>query len=1015
MRKALLIFTAALSLYAQDTWAEKDFKTFQEYTYGKAVSPSGQYIVGCDPRYNVDNSYSVSYLYDMNTGEMSWLTEFDENDFSKGGDFSAVTDNGVICGSTKDPDLLITYTDMFGTVTRPANSAAVWKDGEKTLLYYGDFDTSKFLNLGDGSQATGISADGKTVIGFVAYENFASVKSCKWTQTETGEWTHEWLPLPENITNAKASYISTDGRTIIGMANDTSFASYVVIWKDGECQLVGSSEIDGNPMSALILLNASANGKYVLVSNRSSNIYMYDTESGTSRMIPNFDSNAGVESAAVDNNGNIVAAFNYGSVFFGGEAYTRPFWYSNEDNRIFDLTYYMDLFAEGVEPDFAFSYEEKTQALPSAISADGSVFMGNVDVYLFLEQKPRNWFLRSERYDVSIPQTPEGLKAFSDKVGQVNLSWEKDQTVYDDLTLVSYTIYRDGEKTGEVMADQPAAFTQENVPSGHPKYQIEAVFQTKDGATIVSPKSNTLKVSLPENYDMPLYEDFSSNTFDTNYWETEIDYGTDASWPILQDYGLIGSSITSMVLSGEPYSGSFVSRPLDATGKSNVYFSFLGQFGLVDYTAEQPLDQDSVSVEVSTDFGQTWTVAKTWTIGELLVASSWNIFTTDLSDEVAGKVFKLRMRKHGLCKAPYTSMVDNVKIYSETDGMAPTGLVGEFDEENNVVSLMWHNRSGAYNLNHIYSPSLFSKYAIGNEGKELIAANMFDAADLKQFKGKYLTGVTTTFNYYYDPTAGKELKASVVVFKDGKMIREQEIEDMQYGVSFTTVLNEPVEIDDTEDLRIGIKITDYDAAQLPLCYIISESFIAGKSDLYSEDNGETWMKVSEFYEQQGNPTSGYCSWEITGCITDGTELNPADETNLLAYNIYRNGEQLNSSIIDRLQARFTDNQPLDEACYKVEAHYIDGAISDFSEEICISKIGVEEEIADGISIRYTPGESYITIENSFDNAMLINLNGTVVSRSQGNIIPLAGVANGIYLLRVEAGGEVFVRKMIVTF
>lgn len=109
----------------------------------------------------VDGSYSVSYLYDTNTGETQWLTEFDQNDFSKSGEFQAVNDAGVICGASKDPDLLITYSDMFGTSTRPANSAAIWKDGKCTLLYYGDFDTSKFEILGDGSQATDISADSK--------------------------------------------------------------------------------------------------------------------------------------------------------------------------------------------------------------------------------------------------------------------------------------------------------------------------------------------------------------------------------------------------------------------------------------------------------------------------------------------------------------------------------------------------------------------------------------------------------------------------------------------------------------------------------------------------------------------------------------------------------------------------------------------------------------------------------------------------------------------------------------
>lgn len=83
MRKTLLLLAVALATFAENAWADKSFKTLPELTYGVAISPSGQYLVGVNPSYMVDGSYSVSYLYDTNTGETQWLTEFDQNDFSK--------------------------------------------------------------------------------------------------------------------------------------------------------------------------------------------------------------------------------------------------------------------------------------------------------------------------------------------------------------------------------------------------------------------------------------------------------------------------------------------------------------------------------------------------------------------------------------------------------------------------------------------------------------------------------------------------------------------------------------------------------------------------------------------------------------------------------------------------------------------------------------------------------------------------------------------------------------------
>lgn len=291
----------------------------------------------------VDGSYSVSYLYDTNTGETQWLTEFDQNDFSKSGEFKAVNDAGVICGSSKDPDLLITYSDMFGTETRPANSAAIWKDGKCTLLYYGDFDTSKFEYLGDGSQATDISADSKTVCGYISTGNAASFYPCMWKEGNDGKWTLEWLALPEDAKGGMTYFISDDGK-----------------------------------------------------------------------------------------------------------------------------------------------------------------------------------------------------------------------------------------KVANVTADKPMTLTENNVPAGHPGYAVEAVFETAEGGEMLSPKSNILKASVPDTYDMPLFDDFSSNSLETNYWEVVKEYGdpTDAMWGVMQDYGLIGSSISYMVFSQQPYSGSLISRPLDATKAESVSLSF---------------------------------------------------------------------------------------------------------------------------------------------------------------------------------------------------------------------------------------------------------------------------------------------------------------------------------------------------------------------------------------------------------------------------------------------------------
>lgn len=731
----------------------------------------------------VDGSYSVSYLYDTNTGETQWLTEFDQNDFSKSGEFKAVNDAGVICGSSKDPDLLITYSDMFGTETRPANSAAIWKDGKCTLLYYGNFDTSKFEFMGDGSQATDISADSKTVCGYISTGNAASFYPCMWKEGNDGKWTLEWLALHE------------------------------------------------------------------------------DTKGG-----------------------------------------------------------------------------------------------------------------------------------------------------------MTYFISDDGKKVANVTADKPMTLTENNVPAGHPGYAVEAVFETVDGGEMLSPKSNILKASVPDTYDMPLFDDFSSNSLETNYWEVVKEYGdpTDAMWGVMQDYGLIGSSISYMVFSQQPYSGSLISRPLDATKAESVSLSFFMQMTPLN-SVDQDLEKDSISVDISTDFGKTWKEIKAWSLKDIYAQYSYNVISLDISAGTTGKIFQLRLRKHGQGVAQYMMYVDNLRIEAGGSGSkAPAGLTGTLGKDGKSLSLMWQNLSGAYQLNYINDPSFINKYTIGNEGKELIAANKFEPEDLAAYKGKYLSGVQTTINYYSTEEEVKGIHASVVVFEDGKMVREQEIKDMTYNEALTVALDEPLLIDGTKELMIGVKIFDYDEQQIPICYIISDKFVAGKSDLYSEDNGASWLKLSEFYNEQGTPEQGYCCWDITGCITDNPELTPVAEGDLFAYNIYRDGEQLNEGVIDRLQTRFTDPEPTEDACYQVVGFFYDGTKSEASEQFCLDDVtGIEHNIADNVTITRNEGDNCLTINGKFDNATLVDISGVCVSRSEGNRLSLNGVKAGIYIISINVDGRVYTQKMIV--
>lgn len=73
---------------------------------------------------------------------------------------------------------------------------------------------------------------------------------------------------------------------------------------------------------------------------------------------------------------------------------------------------------------------------------------------------------------------------------------------------------------------------------------------------------------------------------------------------------------------------------------------------------------------------------------------------------------------------------------------------------------------------------------MGNEGKPLICVNRFTPEDLRVYRGKRITSVSTTVNRN-ETQEPVETRIAIVVYEDGKLIREQEITDLNENV-YTT-------------------------------------------------------------------------------------------------------------------------------------------------------------------------------------------------------------------------------------
>lgn len=1020
MRRTLLFL--ALSFTACWAGAQAVEPCFIEVSDGgttsTAMSPSGKYAVGQSTGVG-DAPTFTSYLWDTEAGKLTWMAELDETDYDKSGYFADVNDEKTIVGYFKDKKYTLTYQDMGDVFSAPICVAAVWKDGKTTSLGIGDFTLNDFTGFSDGSFASAVSADSKTVVGYINQGNSTTFTPCGWTYNEaTQAWDFKRYAVPAGSQGGQIGSISADGKVAVGYIA-YQLRGMPAIWTSpDECTLIELTAEDVKYKEEFNFnygYKISPNGQYVLFTLNNMTPCVYSVKDKKYVKIPPYADATGLSVRAISDQGDVVGAFRYGNFFAG--TYTRPFWYSYRDNKCTDFDYLIQTYAPDVDVPFSFQFSDKITSEPQSISADGTLIFGTNDT--------KSWILRTESERVTLPEYVANVKAVNSKLREVTVSWDKTAIVPDGLTQKSYNIYCDDLLLAKVdAASTPAEATrveyiQQEVRPGVHNYSVSGEYTSESGKTYESPRTPAIAVPVAETFALPFFDDFESRDLMGKGWTNELLAGNiadDLKWQLRSpgDGQNDSSSATTIIMTDKPYSAALTSRYMDATQLDYVYLSFFKRMQYAN-SDDWDLRVDSLSIELSTD-DTNWVTVKDYPADEV-VAGFWNFEQIDISKLAAGKQFKLRLRTHGQALAQLIWFLDIVKVGSEMEKPAPEGLTGI--AENGKVNLIWKNSINAYELSYLENSNALYELTIGDEGNPFIVANAFDAAQLKSYDGKYLTSVTTfLFDSPYLETT-LPTRASILIYVDNKLVHEQEITAIKQGETFTVKLDKAIKVDAAKELKVAMKIFDYDPEQMPIYYQCTDQFVPGKSDLYSQDNGKTWQKLSDLYSTiPGQEDWGYCCWPMRANITDEEVIDdaPTLDTNLMGYNVYRNGVQINDGIVFAAHMKYIDKQPLDEACYEVVAYYLNGDVSDFSEQYCIKNtpdgIGENRETTT-VSIYPNPAAEYIHIQGAFDRAKLLNATGTVVLETTESTLHVSSQPGGFYFLRVESGDKTETHKVLI--
>jgi hypothetical protein len=1017
MKKSILLLCAFLAVTGVKAQSGAVFLQGEQGTQNRRVSPNGKWLVGTsNVQHPLYGKGWMSFKEDLETGERVWMTS-DESDEALG-IFYDVNDEGVVCGARRDPAYSITseYSGKF-----PVSMAAVWdKDGNYKNLGLGTFSMSDFSAESDGSYATAISNDGKTVVGYINRGNSAWVTPCLWKLDDTtGEYVYKEFALPEGVNNARVNDVSGDGAKAVGYVHKGTewFPAY---WPnpDEYILLENTNPVAGIDAEgeAFVISN---NGEYVGATINGREPVLYFTESKAVRHLGMYESYNynNIEIGGITDTGDMVGVYSYGVT-----GQVRPFWYSNYGYALTDFDYYTYLYAYDIDIPYAFTPYAGESVSFSGMSADGKVIAGN-------DNFGAPWLLKSNPEYVSIPPTVEAFNLSATGLGEIVVSFERiNMETYVWYKAKEYVIYRDGNEVGRIsVSDLDAAgtrsvvFADKDVAVGTHYYSVAINYMNTqqgggavgvnrvsaaDGEELLSPRSKDKSIYMESTFEFPLFDDFNTGSITTNGWSVMKDYGDTAMqfWGCGKYYGINGSNyLTVGVAQTQPYSYSLVSRHIDARDKESVYMSFTNYWCWVNQT-DWPLEKDTLTLEISVDDIE-WTPVKDFMMRDI-TPSHWSFNYIDLTPYAAGKTFTVRFRVHGQALAQYEWDFDNVRIDEKPEHAAPIGLMGVADEDGNY-SLTWKNSIGAYQLSYLGNTMYnVEGRTLGNEGKSLIAVNKYAAGDLALYKGKYLTSVTTQLNKY-ESEDNTPIRAAIVIYEDGKLVREQEIASPEYNTNFTVKLDEPLLIDTDKELMYGVKLLEYGADQMPIVYHKTSSFVRGKSNIYSEDGGNTWLDLADFYEQlSGDPESsayseGYASWLIIGNVTDGADVQTVEtDDNLYAWEVYKNGEKCSDLFIQFMQGGFTDEGSVKGDTYQVRTFYLDGTVSELSETLTNDGTSGITQAGTGRGEGYVIDGDTLLVNGDNERVALYDLSGMRMYDGSARSINLNRFGRGVYILKL---------------
>lgn len=270
-----------------------------------------------------------------------------------------------------------------------------------------------------------------------------------------------------------------------------------------------------------------------------------------------------------------------------------------------------------------------------------------------------------------------------------------------------------------------------------------------------------------------------------------------------------------------------------------------------------------------------------------------------------------------------------------------------------------------------------------------MAAVKFGKEKLYQLKGYQITA----FKFY--PLSDADF--SFILQKDNEELVYLPLEresGYKKGMWNTVTLDEPVPLDPNSTYYLILDCYDVTPETAPLGMDNQIAF-PERSDLYSTDDGETFLSLSA----QGGKNANWMLGMIAEAVD--TQVLPVD-----GYNIYLNNKLHNQSLCDECQYVIDG---LADGIYNLRVNPVYGegvgeVLSDPTEFTIDLSSGIHQ--LDSLTFQIKRGEDYIrVIGGDVQRISLYDLRGSLLAQSLDEQINIANLPASVYLLKVKVGGK----------